>query len=374
MKIKSSLAAVFTLAGTAIGAGILGLPYAFAKSGFLAGLGWLVALGALMIYLNLALGEVSLRTNGKHHLVGYAKKYLGKWGRVAMIFAILFEIYSALLAYLIGEGQSLSRLFFGTAQYSFVFGILFWLALSLLVYGGIKRLEKVEYIGVSLLLSTILLIFVLLSPNISISNVAQVNFSNAFLPFGIVLFALLGFTSIPNVKEEITKNKKFLRKAIIFGTLIPVVAYALFSFAFVGTLGGAVDQVATNSFGGLLGKLLIVLGILTMMSAFFVLSYALRDITEEDLKEHRLVFIIVSVVPLALYILVSIFNIAGFATVLGIGGAVSGGILGILILLMNIKSKKKGDRKPEYAVKINWFWIILLSLIFIAGIVAQILG
>jgi hypothetical protein len=53
---------------------------------------------------------------------------------------------------------------------------------------------------------------------------------------------------------------------------------------------------------------------------------------------------------------------------LGIGGAISGGVAGILILLMNIKAKKKGERKPEYSIPINWFIIGALALIFLIGI------
>ena len=37
------------------------------------------------------------------------------------------------------------------------------------------------------------------------------------------------------------------------------------------------------------------------------------------------------------------------------------------------KAKLMGDRKPEYLIKINWFIIVLLSLVFIFGIVREIL-
>jgi len=74
---KKFWATVFTLTGTVIGAGILGLPYVFAKSGFFVGLFWLIFLGIITIYFNLALGEVTLRTKGVHHLPGLAEKYLG---------------------------------------------------------------------------------------------------------------------------------------------------------------------------------------------------------------------------------------------------------------------------------------------------------
>jgi len=371
---RGSLAAIFTLSGTTIGAGILGLPYVFSKSGFVAGLFWILFLGGIVIYLNLCMGEVSLRTKGRHHFVGFAEKYLGKTGKNIMLFAIFFEIYSALLAYLIGEGESLSRLFTGNAEFSILFGIGFWVIVSSMLYGGIKRLKKVEFWGVLILLSLILIIFVMLSPGVNFGNIIYSSPASLFLPFGVVLFALLGFTAVPDIQEEIPKNKKFVRTAIIVGTLIPIVAYILFSFVFVGNLGVSVNQIATTSFNGFIGKLLILLGVFTMLTSFFVLSFVLREISTKDLREKGKTFIIVSLIPLIIYVIFTLFNFTGFAGVLGIGGAVSGGVLAILILLMNIKSKRKGDRKPEFKVPINWIAIGILSLIFVAGMVVQILN
>jgi tyrosine-specific transport protein len=360
------------LSGSIIGAGILGLPYAFSRSGFFVGMLWTLFLASIIIYLNLALGEVSLRTKGRHHLIGYAEKYLGKAGKRIMFFAIFFEIYSALIAYMIGEGQSLSKLFTGGTEFAILFGVIFWFLLTVFVYGSVKRLEKVEYFGVSFMLVTLVVILIMLSPSIHISNLTTFDSSQMFYPFGIVLFALMGFTAIPNVREELLRNRKSMKRTIIFGTLIPVLVYLLFSFVFVGVLGGNIAEVATNSFSGFIGKLLILLGVLTMLTSFFVLSFALRDIVDSDLREKKFAFVIVSAIPLALYLIVSIFNIAGFAGVLGIGGAVAGGALGILVMLLNIRAKKEGDVKSEYKIPINWIIIIILSLIFIAGIIVQI--
>jgi len=62
---KKFWAATFTLTGTMIGAGVLGLPYVFAQSGFVIGLFWLIILGSILIFVNLSLGEITLRTKGK---------------------------------------------------------------------------------------------------------------------------------------------------------------------------------------------------------------------------------------------------------------------------------------------------------------------
>jgi amino acid permease len=367
-KRRKFLATAFTLTGTIIGAGILGLPYIFAKSGFFIGLAWLIFLGVIIIFVNLYVGEVTLRTKDTHQLPGYSEKYLGLWGKRIMILAIVFGIYSALLAYMIGEGQSLSKLFSGGLEYSLLFGVGFWIIMTFLLQGGLKRLKSIEYWGVIVIIFIVFLVFFLLFPGIKLENTTYLNVSKLFLPYGIVLFALLGFTSIPELRREIGKDRKLLKKAILLGTLIPILLYIMFSFVFVGVLGKNVLEVATLSFGGILGNILLLLGVFTMMTSFFVLSFSLKDYFVFDLKNRKILFLFVSVVPLILYLLVSLFNLVGFVRVLGIGGAISGGVAGILILLMNIKAKKKGDRKPEYSIPINWFIIGILSLIFLAGI------
>lgn len=367
-KRRKFLSTAFTLTGTIIGAGILGLPHVFAESGFFIGLSWLIFLGVIILFVNLYVGEVTLRTKDTHQLPGYSEKYLGLWGKRIMFLALIFGIYSALLAYLIGEGQSLSKLFSGGLEYSLLFGVGFWIIMTSLLQGGLKRLKNVGYWGVIVIIFIIFLVFFLLFPGVKLENTTYLNVSKLFFPYGVVLFALLGFTSIPELRREIGKDKKLLKKSILLGTLIPIVLYIIFSFVFVGVLGKNISEVATLSFGGTLGNILLLLGIFTMMTSFFVLSFSLKDYFIFDLKNRKILFFFVSIIPLILYFLVSFFNLVGFITVLGIGGAISGGVAGILILLMNIKAKKKSERKPEYSIPINWFIIGLLSLIFLAGI------
>jgi|TARA_Y100000031_G_scaffold25463_1_gene27431 tyrosine-specific transport protein len=364
---KKFFAAAFTLTGTIIGAGILGLPYVFSKSGFFIGAFWLILLGFVMLFVNLCLGEVSLRTKKIHHLPGYAEKYLGKSGKVIMFFAVIFGIYSALLAYLVGEGQSLSKLFFGTLDYSLYFAFAFWILMTLLLREGLKELKKIEFYGVMVIIGIIFTIFLWFIPEVNFSNLNHYDFSNLFFPFGVILFALLGFTSIPELRREIKGDEKLLKKAIILGTLIPVFLYFIFTLIFVGVLGQNIEQVATISFG----SFITILGIFTMLTSYFVLSFSLKDIFIYDLKKKKLSFIFVSLIPFILYLSVTFFDFTNFTRILSVGGVISGGLTGILILLMNINSKKKGNRKSEFSVPINWFVIGILSLIFVFGIVVE---
>jgi len=365
---KKFWATAFTLTGTIIGAGILGLPYVFSKSGVLIGLFWLVILGMIVLFVNLCLGEVALSTKGKHHLVGFAERYLGKWGKRIMFFAVVFGVYSALLAYLIGEGQSLSQLFTGNLDYAIYFGIGFWLAMTLLLREGLKGLKKIETWGVVIITFLILGIVVWYFPQINTTNYSYNDFNYLFLPFGIVLFALMGFSSIPELRFEIKGSERKLKKAIIIGVSIPIVLYALFVLIFVGVLGKNISQVATLEFGGLI----TLLGVFTMLTSYFVLSFSLKDVFTFDVKESKLKkFLFVSLGPLLIYLILYYFDMLDFVNILGIGGVISGGLTGVLILLMNKKAKKEGNRKSEYQVPLSWFVVGLISLVFLVGVVVE---
>lgn len=366
---KKFWAAVFTLVGTVIGAGILGLPYVFAQSGFWVGSFWLIFLGVILLYVNLALGEVTLRTKKIHQLPGYAEKYLGEKGKIFVLIAFGFAAYSAMLAYLIGEGQSLSQLFTGSLSYSIYFGVGFWLIMTLMLREGLLGLKKVETWGVLGIVILILVLFGYYFPQIDSANLAVANYDDIFLSFGVVFFAILGFTAIPEMRRILGTDGNSMKSALIVGKIILIFLYFIFCLTFVGILGLNVPEVATLSFG----KLINLLGIFTMLTSYFVYSFALKDVFVYDLQKKKYVGFFVSFVPLVLYLVVSFFGLLSFVQVLAIGGVVAGSAKGIAILLMNKNAKKMGERKPEFSVPINWFVIILLSFIFIAGMIAEFL-
>ncbi len=361
--------AIALLIGTTIGAGILGIPYVFAKAGILPGLLHLFIIAAVMLLINLYLGEIAIRTKGNHQLTGYAEHYLGKTGRKIMFFSMVFGIYSALLAYLIGESNSLSFIFFGTSQYAFVSGIIFWFIMSFLAYFGLKGLKKYEPVSVALVILFSLIIIFMFMGKVKVENLVYLNPQYFFLPFGVILFAMLGYSILPELEIILKGKEKIMKKAIILGTLIPAIIYAFFAISIAGVFGQATPEIATLA----LGKIFILLGILTMFTAYAALSIALEDMYILDYKiKRKKAWLLTSLIPILLFIIAEITKTNSFVNVLGISGAISGGIAGILILLMNQKAKKKGNRKPEYSIPINKPLILILSIIFILGILLEI--
>lgn len=361
-------AAVSTLTGTIIGAGFLGIPYMVAKSGLLLGLFWLVLIGLVILIIKLYLGEILLRTRRIHQLPGLAKIYLGKWGYRVMFLSMFVGIYTALVAYLLGEGKSLSVLFFGNESYTLFFAFGFWLVLSFFVYQGIRALKKGESVGIVSVLAILILILISYSTKIRTENLFQYNFNSAFLPVGVIMFAYLGFSALPEILMELRRNENLFKRAIIIGAAFPIVMYVLFTLIVVGVFGKGIPEIATFA----LGKIFVLLGSITMYTAFFAVSIAMRDIYRFDLYYSKFkAWFLACFVPLVLFLIIYLFRLVTFVQILSIGGVVFGGLNGILILLMVKRARKLGKRKPEYKVRLPSWVIFTLILFLVAGLVLQ---
>jgi len=366
---KKLFAAIATLTGTIMGAGFLGIPYVVSKSGFAIGAGYILIIGILMLFVRLYFGEVILRTKGIHHLTGYAKMYLGKTWQWLMFFSMFFGIYSALLAYLIGEGQSLSFLFFGHINYTLLFGILFWLSLAFLTYEGLRALRKCESIALIIIIFLVLLISVIYGPNVSLENLTYINYQNFFVPFGVILFSLLGLSVITEMKREMKGDIRKFKKAIFYGSIIPVVFYLIFVFVVLGSFT-KVPEIATLA----LGKIFVLLGVLTMFTAFFALSIVIRDMYRFDFGlSKRKSWFLSSFIPLILFLVIQYFNLASFTQILGAAGIIGGGIAILGILIMFEKAKILGKRQPEYSMPQSWLIIVLIILMYFIGAISSFL-
>ncbi len=372
---RNSFGAIATLVGCVIGAGILGIPYVVARAGFITGLIDIILIGIVMIIMHLYLGEVVLRTKGNHQLVGYAEKYLGKTGKNLMWFAMVFVIYGALVAYTIKEGDFLNALFntyFGGSP--FTYSLIFFGLMAFLVYFELNVLEKSEMLMVSILLGVIFLLCIFALPHVNINNLSSFDPSSFFLPYGVILFAFLGVVSIPEMKEELKENRAYLKKAIIIGSLIPLIIYVIFAAVVVGVTGINTTDGAILGLGNAIGYNMLVFGtlfgIIAMMSSFLILAFSLKEMFKHDYKIDKFSsWFLTCSVPLVIFLL----GVKSFVRTIGVAGSVSGGLMGILIVLMYIKAKKLGSRNPEYSIKKNSIISWILILLFIFGIAYELL-
>jgi len=362
---KEVFEAIATLVGVVIGAGILGIPYVIAKSGLLVGIIDILIIGATMLMMNLFLGEIVLRTRGDHQLTGYAEIYLGQKGKFFMTLAMFIGTYGALTAYLIGEGKVLSAIFGGP---EILYSLIFFLIVSIIVANGIKMVEKAELLFVTIFLTIIIAICAIAIFHTNTANWVEYDFTQMFLPFGVVLFAFLGSAAIPEMREELINHRKDMKKAILIGSCIPIIVYLLFAAAVVGVSGKDTTEIATIGLGQNLGEGMIILSnifaMLTMTTAFIALSLAIVEVWNYDYKLKRKFSLWLTLsIPLIAFLL----GIKSFINTIGIVGAFAGGIEGILIVMMMMKARKYGNRTPEYSIKGAKIISVLIMTVFILG-------
>lgn len=361
--IKNIIYAVAILTGTIIGVGLFSLPYVTSKVGILVMLLYFLSLGFLVILVHLFFGELSLKTPDFKRLPGFAKLYLGEWGKRISLITITFGFLGAILAYLIVGGKFLENLLspiFGSGN--FIYTFIFFIAGAVLIFFGIKAIAKIEFWGLMLFFLILLAIFIKGVPFIEMDNLLTNNAENVsdfFLPYGVILFSLWGIALIPEVEEMLGKRKKMLKKTILIAILIAAAIYLFFVLLILGITGAQTTESAMIGLQKFLGEGMVNLGLLfgliTTFTSFIVLGLTFKKVLWYDLgiKKH-LSFIIACFIPLSLFLL----GIQNFISVISFVGGITCGIDGILILLMY--KKIRPDRK---------FLVYPMSLIFLIGII-----
>ncbi|KKR08567.1 MAG: Aromatic amino acid permease [Parcubacteria group bacterium GW2011_GWC2_39_14] len=359
--------AIAAMVGTMIGAGVLGLPYVISKVGLSIGLVMLLLLGVAALILNLMLTEVVLRTTASHQLAGYAKKYLGVIPYRFETLAVIIGTYGGLTAYLIGEGKVLSILLGGK---ELTYSLFFFVIISFLLLFEIKTIKIFGLIIVCCLLVVVFAIVLLGGGSLKIENMNYSDFSNIFIPYGVILFAYGGAAAVVTVRQILRRNEKKILPAVLIGTLIPIVIYVIFTLVIVGVTGRATTEIATVGLGQALGPWMLLFGNLfaffAMGSVFLNGGLILREFYQYDFHIHKIwAWLLVISVPLVLFLFVA----HDFVKTMGVAGGLAYGITGITIVSLFWKAKQKGDRQPEFSLP--RFRIIgsVLILTFILGMI-----
>ncbi|HZX12083.1 MAG TPA: aromatic amino acid transport family protein [Candidatus Nanoarchaeia archaeon] len=359
--------AVFTLVGVTVGAGIFALPFVVAKAGFLTGVLVLLVVGLLMLLVSLYLGEVILRTKGKHQLSGLAEVYFGKWGKRVMLFILIFSVYGALFGYTLGGGELLGALFgFKPELGSWIF----FIVLALVLLFDLAVFARFEGFFTPLKILGAIVLSVALLPFARFENLVLFSWRSLLVPYGVVLFSYLGVSVLPEMSFELSERGK-LKKAIIYGVLISGGVYVLYVAAMVGVFGLEQEEVSVLALGRvspfffMLGA---VFGLLALSTAFVALGFALKENFALDFKRSEGVsWVYVMIVPAFLLAM----HVGGFVKVLNVTGVVGGGLLLVMILMMHGVAQKSGKRVPEFVMNKNKLLKFGIGVLIVLGMVYE---
>ena len=372
---KKSFRALSILLGVIFGAGIFGVPYAVAQSGWLLGIIYFFVLGTIILLIHLMYGEVVLRSNEKHRLPGFVSKFIGpKYGNFIK-FASTIGLWGALIAYILIGGKFLyfiTKPFLGGSE--FLYQIIFFVISALIIASGIKILSKIELILTSILVIVLIFISVISLGHIDL-NIIPTETTNFFLPYGVIIFALFGASAIPEMRDILSGQLHKMKSLIISGTIITIIVTMFFVFASLGTSGANVSEDSILSFVPIFGPWILylgaVIGFLATFTSFLVIGIYLKDQFKLDFKKKELSSLFWSIgMPFLILIIMN----PGFIEILGFTGTVFGAIDSIFLIILWQKAKIKGDRKPEYEIKINKWVSFMIMAFFLIGALYEIIS
>lgn len=234
------LGSILLIVGTSIGAGMLALPIATAQLGFAGSLILLFVCWFVMTAGAFLILEVNLWMPTNSNINTMARHTVGPIGQIVSWLAFLSLLYSLLCAY-IGGGSDLFRNLLETAginvpaslaivTFTFIFGSV--------VYLGIKSVDYVNRGLMFVKFGAYFLLVILLMPVVSSAKLAVGDLHHLTSATAItVTITSFGFAAIvPSLRIYFAGDTHNLKKAIIIGSVIPLICYIAWDIAIMGVI------------------------------------------------------------------------------------------------------------------------------------------
>lgn len=368
---KNYFYAVATLIGTIIGAGIFSVPFVTSKAGVFVFLLFLIVLVVVQYYLHKMYAEIVLSTKTEHRIPGYVEIYTGKkYKKITSIFCLVGG-YGSMLAYIILGGIFLHGLFGGVFGGDiFLYSVLMFFVGSLVVLFGIKTIAPVEALMTIFLLLVVIAITIKSFGFIKMENFVFSNWKYTFLLYGPVFFSVGGQVAIPEVCRILKNQKEKIKSAIFWGTLIPAIVTAIFVVVVAGTTGVFTSPDTLTGLSSVLGNGIItfslIFGFLSVATSFLTTSQAVKEIYWWDFKINKFFsWGLASIIPFFLFS----FGVQNFTKVIGLTGAITGGIIGAILIYLSFRVQKNAEQESVIKTGMSKGVAIVLSSLFIFGLV-----
>ncbi len=263
----SVLGGMLLIAGSCIGAGMLGLPIVTGLSGFFPSLAMFFFAWLFMTATALLLVEANGWFSRNVNLLTMTNHALGKWGKGICWITYLFLFYALLVAYISGIG-SLCGTFFQvslhTALPAWVGSLVFVILFGWFVYLGTRKVDlfnrglMIGKIGFFVLLVLVGVFYI--KPRLLLRM--DPVYTASALPLLVIAF---GFHNmIPSLTSYLKGDLKRVRITILGGSLLAFVIYVIWEILVLGIvpIGGAhglvesltKDQEASQSIAAIIGS------------------------------------------------------------------------------------------------------------------------
>ncbi|MBI9104618.1 MAG: amino acid permease [Spirochaetales bacterium] len=370
---------VAIIVGCNIGAGVIGAAKNSSAAGWPIYAITLIGICFLTIISMLYVAETSLRTREPLTLSGLTQKYLGKTWGLFLFTVIALYTYGCLVAYAAGSGKILNELFgipnaLGT--------IIFFIPAVTVIWFGLKTSgasNKIITSGMGLMFIT-LIIASIASRNFDGANITEAYPEHFLSVIPICIFVFVSQFIVPELARGFSHDKKSaarLPKAIIAGMIISCILLLLVPFAVIGLIpisriaSDPDAGVATLVWGREIGSWAFLfanfVALMGMMTSFWAIggTYLSNIMDQFKQKEFdmrpRLIGTLAVAIPPFIFAYTSVL---GFNTALDLAGALAGLVMGIIPVAILRKSRKTGNKEPEWTIN-NFFAHPILQIILI---------
>jgi len=233
--------ALFLVAGTCIGGGMLALPIASGITGFWPSVATLLAACIFMTITGLLFLEATLWMGNGTHIISMSSKLLNQFGKSVCWLVYLFIGYFSLTAYVSGGGKEIA---FVTTEIlkvplsNYVGSLIFILIFGIIIYQGHRVIERVNTI---LFISMIVAYFFMISLahseiNLHLLERQDLSITN-FLFLSPLMLTTFSFPGIvPTIVPYLKKDIRALKIAIIGGTTTTFLVYFVWLLIIFGSV------------------------------------------------------------------------------------------------------------------------------------------
>ncbi|XP_042514198.1 tyrosine-specific transport protein-like isoform X1 [Macadamia integrifolia] len=287
--------AIFLVAGTTVGAGILAIPAVTQEAGFLASAVTCVLCWIYMVVTGLLIAEVNVNTmcelgSGGVSLVSMAMRTLGKFGVQIACWSYIFIHYALLVAYVARSSDILT---------SFL-SIPLWESATLFssILGGICYFGSQRFIGAvnGILVSGIIISFtalvVVASGDLKWNTLLRANFEAVPLSIPIIALSFVYQNVVPVLCTDLEGDLSKVRTAIVLGTAVPLVLFLVWDAVTLGTIStletgsdkilDPLQQLRSSS--GVAGPIIEVFSLLAIATSYIGFTLGLTDFIADLLK------------------------------------------------------------------------------------------
>jgi tyrosine-specific transport protein len=234
---RSLLSAIFLVAGTCVGGGMLALPIATGIAGFFPSIIVMAVSWFAMTATALMLLEVSLWMEEGAHVITMTSRILGPIGKGVSWLLYLFICYASLVAYTAGGGAQIASAFgsyFNLTVSKDLGCILFVLSFGSVIYVGSWFVGRINTILFTAMIGAYFLLVGMGIGEVKTSFLFHREWNNSIIAIPLLLTAFSFQTMVPSLTPYLKRNIKSLRMAIIGGTALAFMIYLVWQWIILG--------------------------------------------------------------------------------------------------------------------------------------------